>query len=125
MSIIKPARWTALLLLLALPIIGAAHHSHGNYSLHNYTHLSGTVEKVIWINPHAWIHLSVENDSGGSELWALEGGGLTALARRGWEKEDIEAGDTISVRCHQLRDGANGCLLGYVTPEGGVEKEWD
>ncbi|MBT5032353.1 MAG: hypothetical protein HOM55_08680 [Proteobacteria bacterium] len=125
MSIKKPARWTALLLLLALPIIGTAHHSHGNYSLHNYTNLTGTVEKVIWINPHAWIHLSVDNDNGESELWALEGGGLAALARRGWEKEDIEAGDTISVRCHQLRDGANGCLLGYVTPEGGVEKEWD
>ena len=125
MSIERPTRWTALLLLLTLPIIGAAHHSHGNYSLHNYTHLTGTVEKVIWINPHAWIHLNVEKDSGESELWALEGGGLTALARRGWEKEDIEVGDTISVRCHQLRDGANGCLLGYVTPEGGVEKEWD
>jgi len=104
---------------------GSAHHSHGNYSLHDYTHLTGTVTKVIWINPHAWIHLNVEDASGESELWALEGGGLTALARRGWEKEDIEAGDSISVRCHQLRDGANGCLLGYVTPEGGVEKEWD
>jgi hypothetical protein len=50
---------------------------------------------------------------------------IIALARRGWEKDDIQAGDNISVRCHQLRDGANGCLLGYVTTEGGVEKEWD
>jgi hypothetical protein len=118
-------RWIAVLLLLVLPIIGVAHHSHGNYQLHNYTHLTGTVEKVIWINPHAWIHLRVQDDKGDSTLWALEGGGLTALHRRGWKKEDIEAGDTITVRCHALRDGANGCLLGYVTPEGGVEKEWD
>ena len=125
MSIIKPVSRTVLLLSLALPLFAAAHHSHGNYQLHNYTYLTGTVEEVIWINPHAWIHLSVPDNGGGSTLWALEGGGITALNRRGWKRDDIQAGDTISVRCHQLRDGSNGCLLGYVTPEGGVEKEWD
>jgi hypothetical protein len=114
-----------LLFMLGAPLTGTAHHSHGNYQLHDYTHLTGTVEEVIWINPHAWIHLNVPDDSGESMLWALEGGGITALLRRGWKPEDIQAGDTISVRCHQLRDGAPGCLLGYVTPEGGVEKEWD
>ncbi len=37
-----------------------------------------------------------------------------------------------AVRCHLLRDGSNGCLLGYVTPMhgdpvrgDGVELEWD
>lgn len=122
---IKTFTKIAALLLLTAPAVSTAHHSHGNYSLHEYTHLAGTVNKVIWINPHAWIHLEVANESGETELWALEGGGLNALARRGWKKDDIQAGDSISVRCHQLRDGANGCLLGYVTVEGGVEKEWD
>jgi hypothetical protein len=124
-SIKKSVGWTAILLLLTVPFIAAAHHSHGNYSLHDYTHLTGVVEEVIWINPHAWIHLDVPDDNGGSTLWALEGGGISALNRRGWKKDDIKSGDSISVRCHQLRDGSNGCLLGYVTPEGGVEKEWD
>jgi hypothetical protein len=122
---IKTFAKMAILLLVSSPIISIAHHSHGNYSLHEYTHLTGKVNKVIWINPHAWIHLEAANENGEKELWALEGGGLNALARRGWEKDDIQAGDNISVRCHQLRDGANGCLLGYVTTEGGVEKEWD
>ena len=125
MSIKKLGCWIASLLLLSPPVTGLAHHSHGNYQLHSYTHMTGTVEEVIWINPHAWIHLNVTDDKGGSALWALEGGGISALTRRGWNKEDIVAGDTISVRCHQLRDGSNGCLLGYVTPKGGVEKEWD
>ena len=42
------------------------------------------------------------------------------------------AGDRIKARCHQLRDGANGCLLGFITPlhgdaarGHGVEREWD
>lgn len=108
-----------------LPFGVGAHHSHGNYELHQYTHLAGTVREVIWINPHAWIHLEVMDENGSATLWALEGGGINALTRRGWSQDDIQAGDKISVRCHQLRDGSPGCLLGYVTPEGGVEKEWD
>jgi hypothetical protein len=110
---------------LALPFAAGAHHSHGNYRLHEYTYLTGTVKEVLWINPHTWIHLEVSNENGETTDWALEGGGIVALTRRGWQEGDVRPGDTISVRCHQLRDGAQGCLLGYVTPEDGVEKEWD
>ncbi len=90
MSIKNPVSWIASLLLLSPPVTGLAHHSHGNYQLHSYTHLTGTVEQVIWINPHAWINLSVADDNGRAALWALEGGGLTALHRRGWKKDDIK-----------------------------------
>ena len=41
-------------------------------------------------------------------------------------------GDPVRVRCHRLKDGSDGCLLGFVTPlhgdparGHGVEKEWD
>jgi hypothetical protein len=37
----------------------------------------------------------------------------------------VKVGTNISVRCHQLRDGSTGCLLGFITPEGGVEKMFD
>ncbi|MFP6830186.1 MAG: DUF6152 family protein [Gammaproteobacteria bacterium] len=103
----------------------AAHHSHGNYVLEEYTHLEGTVREVHWINPHTWIYLEVAGENGEGTLWALEGGGIAAITNRGWMREDVVAGDAITVRCHQLRDRSKGCLLGYVTPEGGEEKEWD
>ena len=80
---------------------------------------------LLWINPHTWIHLEVTNPDGTTTDWALEGGGINALTQRGWQRDDIQAGDTISVRCHRLRDGAQGCLLGYIKTEDGVEKEWD
>jgi hypothetical protein len=39
--------------------------------------------------------------------------------------EEIKVGSTIGVRCHQLRDGSSGCLLGLITLEGAAEKMFD
>jgi hypothetical protein len=124
-SVRRSAAVAAFAGIAVLAVAARAHHSHGNYQLQEYTYLTGTVKEVLWINPHTWIHLAVAGANGETIDWALEGGGINALTRRGWKEGDVKPGDTISVRCHQLRDGARGCLLGYVSPEGGVEKEWD
>jgi hypothetical protein len=57
---------------------------------------------------------------------------VTKVDLPGVKKEDVRVGDQIKVRCHFLRDGTNGCLLGFVTPMHGdkarghgVELEWD
>ncbi len=113
----------ACAVFLALPAL--AHHSHGNYQMTEYTPLNGTVTEIHWITPHSWIYLEVVDNNGEPAVWALEGASLAQLRRLGWTEDSIKAGDPISVRCHQLRDGSNGCLLGYVTTEGGVEKIFD
>lgn len=102
-----------------------AHHSHGNYQLTEYTLLEGTVKEFHMVNPHTWIYLEVTDAGGQPNLWALETTGIRGLTRIGVTRDTVKVGDTISVRCHQLRDGSKGCLLGFLTPEGGVEKEWD
>ena len=111
--------------IAALSMPALAHHSHGNYQMTEYTHLEGTVTEFIFMNPHSWVYMSVENEAGESAVWALETGSVRALQRAGVSAETLAPGDTISVRCHQLKDGANGCLLGFLTPPGGVENEWD
>ncbi|MED5536145.1 MAG: DUF6152 family protein [Pseudomonadota bacterium] len=103
----------------------SGHHSHGNYQMTEYTHLAGMVKELHWMSPHTWIYLEVPNSDGDHILWALEGGSPNSLLRKGWSPDSVEPGDHISVRCHQMRDGSNGCLLGFVTPPGGEEKEWD
>ena len=102
-----------------------AHHSHGNYQLTEYTLLEGTVKEFHMVNPHTWIYLEVTDAGGQPNLWALETTGIRGLTRIGVTRDTVKVGDTISVRCHRLRDGSKGCLLGFLTPEGGVEKEWD
>ena len=113
----------AAALLLSLP--GWAHHSHSNYHTSEYTHIEGIVTEFHWINPHTWIFMEFVNDEGETVQWSLEGPSPTELIADGWARDDVEVGDTINVRCHQLKDRSNGCLLGFLTPEGGIEKEWD
>ena len=115
---------------VALPVW--AHHSHNNYAISDFTLLEGTVKEVHYINPHSWVYLEVKDAKGEAKLWALEATGPGGLQRNGIKREDVKVGDTIKVRCHALRDGGNGCLLGFLTPTHGdvarghgIEKEWD
>jgi len=110
---------------VAAPYVSLAHHSHGNYDVREYTEMEGTVARVIWLNPHVWVHLDVDDGNGGTVTWALEGGSIREISKHGWRKDSLQPGDRISVRCHALRDGAEGCLLGYITQEGGEERVFD
>ena len=103
----------------------SAHHSHGNYQMTEYTHLTGTVMEMHWMNPHTWIYLEVMGEDGEAVIWAVEAASPNTLVRRGLARDTIKPGDEITVRCHQMRDSSTGCLLGFLTPPGGEEKEWD
>lgn len=114
----------AIIAAQAIALSAWAHHSHGNYEMTEYTELDGTVTDVYWINPHAWIYMDVETENG-MENWAMEAAGATTLTRVGIAEDELKPGDKIHVKCHALRDGSNGCLLGFVTTPDGVVKEWD
>lgn len=115
----------AVIATAAMTLPAWGHHSHGNYIMTEYVQLEGTVTELHWINPHIWIYLEVTDEGGKSAVWALEAAGASGLMRQGITQDTVQAGDTISVRCHQLRDRSNGCLLGFLTTEGGEEREWD
>lgn len=102
-----------------------AHHSHGNYDMTQFPNLKGKVTEVHWNDPHSWIYLEVTGDKGQTDLWALEGASVTQLSRKGWTKDGIKVGDTLTVRCHQFHDGTNGRLLGFLSIAGEAEKEFD
>ena len=111
--------------ILTAAIPAWAHHSHANYVESEWLSLEGTVQEIHWMNPHSWIYLEVLDANGQPEAWALEGASVTTLRRDGWAQDSVEVGDRISLRCHPLKDGSRGCLLGYITMDDGSEKEFD
>lgn len=119
-------------LLTAAAIIGGvcvawpalAHHSHGNY-VDTFTDIEGIVKEVHLVSPHSWIYLEVKDASGKPQLWALEATSRAGLERIGVTSDSVKAGDPIKARCHPLRDGSRGCLLGFVKAKDGSVKDWD
>ena len=116
--------------MLAVPAF--AHHSHNAYEVTQWTTMEGTVTELHFLLPHSWVYIDVRDDKGQTNTWALEAAGPMAMQRNGVGKDDVKPGDKIKVRCHLLRDGSPGCLLGFVTPMhgdqargNGVEHQWD
>jgi Family of unknown function (DUF6152) len=122
----------AVIVALVLVLPARAHHSHNNYDTTKWTPFEGTVKEVHWLFPHSWVYLEVKNEKGEAVIWALEAANPNSIMENGVTKTHVLPGDRIKVRCHLLRDGDNGCLLGFVTPQHGdvarghgVEREWD
>jgi len=126
---------TAVGVILSVAALGmplAAHHSHANYDVTTWTVMEGTVKQLILMAPHSIVYLEVKDDKGAVVTWALEATNQRGIFNNGVKREDVRPGDHIKVRCHLLRDGAKGCLLGFVTPMhgdaargNGIELEWD
>lgn len=112
-------------IVLILGNVAWAHHSHANYDVTEYTHLEGSVQDILWINPHIWLFIEVTGDDGVPVQWAIETATPVSLARNGVTRDTVHVGDNVSLRCHVLIDGANGCLLGYLTGRDGIERLWD
>jgi hypothetical protein len=101
-----------------------AHHSHGNYS-DAFVDIEGVVKEVHFVNPHSWIYIEVKGPNGQPLKWSLEASSVIQLERIGVTRDYIKAGDSIKARCHPLRDGSRGCLLGFVKARDGSVKDWD
>jgi hypothetical protein len=93
-------------LVATMPI--AAHHAFAaEYDGTKPIKLRGTVTKMEWINPHAWIHLDVKNPDGSVTKWMIEGAAPNALVRRGFNRTSLLPGTELVVEGFLAKDGSN------------------
>jgi len=68
--------------------------------------LRGKVTKVEWINPHTWIHMTVEAPGAPPKEWMIEGGTPNTLLRVGINRDTLKPGTDIVVHGYQSKDKA-------------------
>ena len=96
-------------LALALAGLGAgaasAHHAFSaEFDASAPVLLRGTVTKVEWINPHAWMHMAVAQPGKPASEWMVEGGTPNTLLRAGLTKASLKPGTEVIVRGYQSKD---------------------
>jgi Family of unknown function (DUF6152) len=94
-------------MLLGASATASAHHAFAaEFDSKKPVKFTGTVTKMLWVNPHAWIYMDVKQPDGTVEEWMIEAGTPNTLLRRGFTKESLQPGTEIVVDGFQAKDGA-------------------
>src|SRR2546421_10247439 len=86
-----------------------AHHSFdAEYDSKRTATISGTVTKLDWVNPHAFVFIDTKDESGAVKSFRIEMGHPYALVRGGWKRDTVKVGDKVTVEaCALAKDGSN------------------
>jgi hypothetical protein len=92
------------LLLAAAPL--PAHHAFSaEFDATRPIKLNATLTRVEWVNPHAWLHISVKDANGAVTNWMGELGAPNALLRSGWTRDTLQVGMQLVLEGYLAKDG--------------------
>jgi hypothetical protein len=96
-----------------------AHHSFAaEYDREKSITLTGAVTKVEWMNPHVYFYIDAKDQDGKVTNWAIELGNPAGLVRRGWKKEALTLGGTVTIVGSLAKNGSSRVNASSVTLDG-------
>lgn len=99
--------YSLVVLILSATAAWAHHAFAAEFDINQPVKLQGKVQKMEWINPHAWIHVDVAGPDGKVVSWMVEGGSPNILLRRGFTKESLLPGTEVTVEGYRAKNGEN------------------
>lgn len=123
----RGTRWLPLSILAIvvahfLPPAALSHHSFtAEFTAEETATLTGVVTEVWFRNPHVRYVFTVTDEDGEDEEWDARGSPVVWLARKGWTRDSIKVGDTVTFYGFLGRDGRRLLSIMTVTLEDGTE----
>jgi len=98
-----------------------AHHSAlAEFDPSQPVKVTGTLESVVWANPHVWFFVDVTEADGTVTSWGFSTSPPGSLMRRGITKEVMRLGAVVNVEGARARDGSNNSSTRSLTFEDGT-----
>jgi hypothetical protein len=92
--------------LLLYPAAAQAHHSFAAFfDPTKSVKVTGKVTEFRFTNPHGLIALEVTGKDGKVEIWRAETNAPVVLVRRGWTRDAIKPGETVTLTGWPSRSG--------------------
>ncbi len=93
-----------------------AHHNfRAEFDINMPVVVTGTVVRLDLTNPHARLYIDVTEESGEITHWDFELAAASSLLRRGWRRDTLEPGDTVTVHAARARNAPNVGNVEFVT----------
>ena len=102
----RPIATLVLVLAMGAMPLRAHHAFAAEFDAKKPIKIRGTVSRMEWINPHAWIHVDVTKPDGTVEEWMIEAGTPNTLLRRGFTRDSLKTGTEVIVEGYQSKDGS-------------------
>jgi hypothetical protein len=107
---------------LVLPLFAGqalAHHSFAMFDPEKLITQTGLVKEFEWTNPHVWIHIMVQDQSGKAVEYSFEMQAVAQATSGGWRPDSVRPGDKVTIEYHPLKDGSRGGeLVAATLPDG-------
>jgi len=103
--------WTLLLTIsmaAGLSSPASPHHSHSMFDHANIMTITGTVTEFSFRNPHVFLFIDVESDSGDVVNYWIEMSNIPGMIKRGIGAKTFQPGDVITANLFPLMDGRPG-----------------
>ena len=101
----------AILTLTPVTHLSAHHGAAAHFDPDDLVTLDGVVTEMRFVNPHAFVHFDVTDESGEIAVWRCELTGATLLRRRGWTPETLVPGQRISLIGAKARREDHSCAV--------------
>lgn len=113
------------LMSLSVSVSAMSHHSFSaEFDVGRPVEITGNVTSIEWTNPHAWVHLKVDDGEGNTQQWAVEFLGVNSLVRSGMTPQTVKPGDTLTIKGFGARNGTNTANASRVTRTETGESLW-
>jgi hypothetical protein len=99
----------------------SAHHSPVAYAQNSIVLKNATMTKIVWADPHIILTFAVKGANGAVSNWSAESGSPVSVARVGWHRNSLKAGDVVTIELFPAKNGARvGRLKKVIFPDGRV-----